>query len=319
MNKNSFCKQCLIKENTTLLDDFFPVKEEKDTRNLRISKIILNEDNICQYCFEYNKNFDKEYIQDEIVYFIKGKDYSSKALVALSGGKDSLSALFLASKILDMKVIAFTYDNGFIPNFVIEQSKRICDELDIEYIIQKKELYKEFKEEYFIEGNKIKARTGLDFCQICSKKINEVQNNLSEKYGITKVIYGNKIYTKLSPKVSCLKKTTFNDSNGNLQNILNINLLFALGTDLSIQEKILKELKWEDPKLTGYTSNCLIPGFVSLPRYESLGFHNDSGYIEMELRSGLYNKKQVEDILNNDLPEDKTKEIIKFLDSILIL
>lgn len=313
------CKNCSIKEDLRLLNDFFPVPEDFEKDNYNIKRVYINEFGLCQYCDLYNKNYDYTLISDEVASFINSdfeNMHKEKTLVAVSGGKDSLAALYIAKVLLKMDPIAVTYDNGFIPNTIIEQTKRICSELDVEYKIIKKDLYNKFNEEYYKTSYGIwEAKTGIDFCKICSKQIGLVIQEVCKSTGIHKVIYGNKIYTQLEPKVSCLKYYYYLDENKIIHDIVTINLLFALKINDENQKIILDLIHWKDPKMPGYTSNCFIPGFVEYPRFLK-GLKNDSGYLEMELRSGSYKKNDIKKIESNKI-KDLSNEIDLFFFNIV--
>ncbi|MFN8673203.1 MAG: hypothetical protein U0457_14125 [Candidatus Sericytochromatia bacterium] len=312
------CKQCLIKEGTVLLWDFFAVSKEAylDT-DKKITKIVINKDGLCNYCITFNKNYDKAHIKNELsIFCFNSKKSEYHSIVALSGGKDSITALYIAVVILKLKVIAVTYDNGFIPNKVIEQSKRICDLLEVPYIVKKRTLYNEFKQEYKKDQDNIyQAITGIDFCQICSKYIYEAVFDVAREYNIEKAIFGNKIYIELEPKVSCTKKVYIN-KNEQIVEILKINLLFAMDINTQIQQEILNSLSWENPKLKGYTSNCLIPSFVEFARQRKINTKPDTGYIERELRSGTYSINEAKKLIQEHSYIDPSNEIDAFFEKI---
>jgi predicted PP-loop superfamily ATPase len=307
------CKECFIEEGTTLINDLFSSKVSVTSNNFKITKIELNENDICNYCEIYNKNYNYEYIKDELFNFIKILDKNNlnkpNFIVALSGGKDSLTALYLAVKLLKLNVIAVTYDNGFIPQNIIEQSKDICEKLGVEYIVKRKELFNEFKNEYKKNNAGVwQAQTGIDFCQVCSKYINKVIEEIGIERNIFKVILGNKIYTSLEPYVSSMR--IYKTPNNNIFEYMN--LLFALKVDENTQNDILNELKWEDPKLEGYTSNCLIPSFVEFAKKSKNFSGSHEGYIETELRSGAYTKEEAINLLSKKDYKDYSKELDKF-------
>lgn len=306
------CNNCLIKEGTTLLKDFFAIAKDELSKDSKT--ITLNENGICQYCQIYKNNYDKEFLDYELAYFINNKgsdDDSYHSIVALSGGKDSLTALYLAKVVLKLNVIAMTYDNGFIPEEVIEQSRRICNELDIPYIVCQQEMYNEFKSEYKPDNEGVwEARTGIDFCSLCSKNIWKYLKELCLEYKIDKVILGNKIYSSLEPKVSSIKKFPIYD-NQVLKKISCINLLFALKISKTEQKEILKKLSWVSPNLKGYTSNCLVPGFTEYARSNKIKTDSDAGYIEMELRSNMYSLEEAKELMKKEY-SDSSKEIEYF-------
>lgn len=301
------CSNCLIKEDTRLLYDFFSVG--KDENNPSVNKVILNSDGICQYCELYKKNFDKNYIDSEIEFFISNNNKNNyHSVVALSGGKDSICALYLAKKELNLNIIAMTFDNGFIPDHVIEQSKRICKDLDVPYFVYKQEMYNEFKKEYIKVNDEWIAKTGIDFCNNCSKNIWKYIQIMCQDYNIDKVILGNKIYSTLKPYVSTIKRVKINN-NDEIKNIYCFNLLFALKINTQRQKEILEILNWKNTNLKGYTSNCLIPGFTEYPRTKKINADSDTGYIEMELRSEIYSKLEAEKLIFNKKYTDNSNDI----------
>lgn len=315
------CKQCLIKSGTILLMDLFAVAKDTCKNNEKLTIVEINDEGLCNYCIKYNSNYDKEFIQNELsVFSYTPQNSKYHSIVALSGGKDSITALYLAVNILKLNVIAVTYDNGFIPENVIEQSSEICKKLNVPYIVKKRELYSEFKEEY--KKNKdgvFESVTGIDFCQICSKHISNSIFSVAKEYNIEKAIFGNKIYTKLEPNVSCIKNHYHkNEKYNEIQQLISINLLFAMNVNTNIQKLILDEVNWKDPKLKGYTSNCLIPGFVEFSRRKKIELDPDAGYLEMELRSNMYSFDEAENLISNREYIDSSKEIDTFFDNVNI-
>lgn len=314
MKQQKKCLNCLIPEGTTFLDDFFTVANNYQANKANISQVRLNQDGLCNYCSLYRQNYDREIIKAEINEFIHAPQTNPKysAIVALSGGKDSISALVLAKKYLNLNILAFTYDNGFIPSGVIEQAKRICQDLDVDYLVAKKELYDEFQEEYFLNSSGVwEAKTGVDFCRICSRQIWLHLKQLMLEKNIFRVIYGNKTYTKLEPKVSSLKRF-YLEKDGLQEESRNINLLFALQISISEQDQLLQMVGWQDPGLAGYTSNCLIPGFTGYPRSKKINYEAETGYLEMELRSSAYTREEAEKLIEENYYQDKSEEINSF-------
>ena len=85
------CKQCLIKENTNLLYDFFAVSQDETSDDIK--KVVFDENGLCNYCNLYNKNYNEEYLKHEITYFLsRDKNITEyDCFVALSGGIKPLS------------------------------------------------------------------------------------------------------------------------------------------------------------------------------------------------------------------------------------
>lgn len=299
------CAQCQLSEGLLLQDDFFVVGEDLAAQP-NVKRLELDQQRLCPYCRLYNQNYDKTYLQQELQAFLGLPSGSYDALVALSGGKDSLSALFLASKVLGLRVLAITYDNGFLPEPVLEQTARICEELEVDWHLGRSELYAEFLRLYQRDAQGFwQARSGQDFCQICSKGVHRLLHQQALAQQCCRVIYGNRTYTRLEPKVSALKRARLAEGY-----LWQSNLLFALRLNAQDQAKILAELKWQDPGLKAQTSNCLIPGFVDAPRRRLLGQHSDAAYLAQEWRSGLGQGDELQ-ALESEL-EDLSRQIDAF-------
>lgn len=74
--------------------------------------IIFDEKEICQLCKSYQKPEVKgEEELSRLVHSMRGEKYD--CVVTLSGGRDSTYVLYYAMKILGLRVLAFSYDNGF--------------------------------------------------------------------------------------------------------------------------------------------------------------------------------------------------------------
>lgn len=290
-SSNSHCQRCLLPAGVHLRDEFYPVGPQALPDFLRVKQIELNPNGLCEFCTRYLQNYDSDWLEQELLGFLQALKASGKPLLlALSGGKDSLSCLFLLREVLDIPVQAFTYDNGFLPEEVLNQTARICDALKTPWERIKNPLYDAFQAEYRPDSQgRLMAQTGLDFCQICAGQVKNLLMQICERDGLRFVAFGNKTYTRLTPKVSCLK--TLPTPQGGQVHL--IHLLFALRTNTTQQAEILSELNWKDPGLGGYTSNCLVPGLVAAARKRKTGFASDAGYIEMEYRSGAYSAEEL--------------------------
>ncbi|MGE3728721.1 MAG: hypothetical protein AB7I41_24435 [Candidatus Sericytochromatia bacterium] len=302
-NSNNHCQRCLLPAGVHLLDDFYPVGPQVLPDSSRLKQIELNPEGLCEYCARYLQNYDSNWLEQELVGFFAALKASSKPLLlALSGGKDSLSCLFLLREILGVSAQAFTYDNGFLPSSVLAQTARICEDLNTPWEVIRSPLLESFQAEYIPDPQgRLQAQTGLDFCQICAGQVKQTLMQICERDGLNYVAFGNKTYTRLNPKVSCLK-TLPTLQGGQLRMI---HLLFALRTSTTQQTEILAALNWQDPGLSGYTSNCLVPGLVAAARKRKTGFASDAGYIEMEYRSGAYTAEELRQILAaHSEPED---------------
>ena len=289
------CRRCLLPNQVRLLHDFYPIAADSLPDDPQARTISLDAEGLCPYCRLYAERYDAEALKTELLGFVSAVRRSGKpVLVALSGGKDSLCALFLLAQVLGLPTRAFTFDNGFLPRSVLAQTARICADLGVPWEPVRQSLKAAFQDEYQSDAQgRLQARTGLDFCQLCAGHIRDVMVEVCRREGMGYVVFGNKSYTTLEPKVSSLKQVPVPDG----EPILTLNLLFALGTSTGQQQNMLADMGWQDPGLSGYTSNCLIPGLVAAARERRLGLPSDAGYIELELRSGAYRREEAQALL----------------------
>ncbi|HEY0880613.1 MAG TPA: hypothetical protein VGD87_03725, partial [Archangium sp.] len=71
----------------------------------------------CSLCRAYDEAFSQQALDEELAQFetmLARRKKGPAALVAISGGKDSLSTLYLARK-RGWRVEGYLFDNGFIP------------------------------------------------------------------------------------------------------------------------------------------------------------------------------------------------------------
>lgn len=290
------CTHCFVPENLFLWKNYYPVGEAfiealTEKERCQITQIKINAAGLCDYCQLYQENYSPEALRQELTDFVKAT-HQKPVVLALSGGKDSLTALYLAKEILQLDIQCLLYQNHFIPTGVIKQAQRICDELKVPLTIVNHSLQTEFNAEYPLQNGERVAQTGLDFCGLCAQKLGHIAGEYLQSQKIRWLLLGNKTYTQLKPRVSALQSNVYE---GYFYH--SVNLLFALKIKTEQQKEILQRLAWIDPKLEGYTSNCQIPGLVKKARFQKLGMTADQGYIEAELRSGAFTQAEAQALL----------------------
>jgi len=117
------CKRCLIPEN-------FP-------------HVTFDEDGICSLCRDYKGK--KEDLRLKRIYKKKFEDLLKKRagkteydiLVPYSGGKDSTYTLDIFKNVYKLRVLAFTFDNGFFAERALVNIKNVVEKLDVDHIFFK--------------------------------------------------------------------------------------------------------------------------------------------------------------------------------------
>lgn len=111
-------------------------------------------------------------------------DEGDRIAVGISGGKDSLTLLYALSELRRFypnryELCAITVDLGF-DNFDTSGIAELCDKLDVEYIVEKTDIYD-------IVFNQRKESNP---CSLCAKMRKGSLNETIKKHGCNKVAYG---------------------------------------------------------------------------------------------------------------------------------
>lgn len=179
MNKRMICTKCV-------LPDTFP-------------GINFDENGVCSVCRQHEEewgNWDKKLVgKSEILVQIcndsKKKRKEFDVLVPLSGGKDSMYVLYYAVKVLGLKTLAYTLDNGYLTEHARNNINRACDILGVEHI-------------YYCIDPKVAndlfglfmRKTGI-FCSFCMRCIGMATEIVAEMYDVPLVFSGSSARTEL--------------------------------------------------------------------------------------------------------------------------
>ncbi len=104
----------------------------------QIPNISFDENNICNFCKEYDAkktSLPKDYAQLEKQMLsklkVKKEKYVYDCMLLYSGGKDSTYILHRLVNHYKLKVLAFTFDNHFIPQETYHNINRVLKKIDI--------------------------------------------------------------------------------------------------------------------------------------------------------------------------------------------
>jgi predicted PP-loop superfamily ATPase len=309
---NRLCEICCLPEGIVIQNDIFTNLDDSAVREELV--IELNSKNHCQICDYYNKNFNKDFLREELDSFIDKSSSNSvlNAAVAFSGGKNSAYALYLSKIKLGLNVKAFLLDNGFIPDAVKSRAKWFCDKLNVDLVIIKDTIVDDFNSIYSYDkkNDKWTFDKPIDLCYHCNFKINFNLGKFILDSNINKVIFGVNTYLDLSPKISSIKKTFNYFDHETYYQVL------ALPYSLQVSEKEERDdllmLGWYDIDIKGYSSNCLIPGFLNSICKSKVKVPFDLAYLSKELRSGYLSKESYWKILN-EKNEISNQNIIDYI------
>lgn len=157
-----------------------------------IDGISFDSEGICNHC----RNYERDFSQWDSIKERKAKEFQDlldkakslkrpyDCLVPLSGGKDSTYALYLATKVHNLRTLAVTLDNGYLSSLAKENIRNAlanCDADHIFYHINRTNTSLLFKT--FVE------RSG-DFCNGCMRGINYAIEFSQKSFRIPLVIKG---------------------------------------------------------------------------------------------------------------------------------
>lgn len=118
------CKKCVLPEN-------FP-------------HVTFDKKGVCNYCRAYKgrlklERLKKKYKKDfeALVKKIKRRRGEYDILMCYSGGKDSTYALSILKNTYNLRVLAFTLDNGFIPERTYINIRNVIEKLGVDHIFFK--------------------------------------------------------------------------------------------------------------------------------------------------------------------------------------
>jgi len=152
--------------------------------------IWLNSDGICSVCLDFDKNKELEEGQKlhetDLVNLLnryRGKGQYD-VLAMCSGGKDSTSALYYMVKKYKMKVLAFTFDNGFETEEALRNVKMATDKLGCDFLYYKTDYMKN------MYSNILKSESKAVICHPCSIWYINLSYETAAKYNIPLIVAG---------------------------------------------------------------------------------------------------------------------------------
>lgn len=118
--------------------EFTPIRCQKCVLPSTFPYIVFDENGICNYCSSHSirmlSNHDDEVLfQNTIVG--RQKTDKSPIIVPFSGGRDSSYTLIKCHQVFGQRVVAFTYDWGFVTDVARRNISNLIGELGIEHIL----------------------------------------------------------------------------------------------------------------------------------------------------------------------------------------
>ncbi|MDH4135385.1 MAG: hypothetical protein OEW09_01520 [Anaerolineae bacterium] len=105
--------------------------------------IEFNEAGVCNYCSIHKKpRYKGKEELDKFLGSFRNKGGKYDCLVGISGGQDSSYMLYYLAKVCDLRVLAYTADNGFRSDAAKTNVKKMTDILGVELVIEEHDFLK---------------------------------------------------------------------------------------------------------------------------------------------------------------------------------
>jgi tRNA(Ile)-lysidine synthase TilS/MesJ len=303
---------------------------------------------LCNFCQEFK---GKEHLEKEKAKYLQkfqellGRFKNSScydALMAYSGGKDSTYTLSLLKEKYDLKILALTFDNGFLSEQAFKNIRQVVENLGVDHIFFKPDF--SLLKKIFLTGTKEDtfSRKTLDrastICTSCMGivKFTTLRLALEKKipfitYGwspgqapITASIFKNNP-SMLKGMQNAIKEPLFKIAGEKINPYFleekhfeqkedfpyNISPLAFLDYDEKIIFKKIGKLGWNMPIDTDSNStNCLLNSFANLVHKQRFGFHPYAFELAKLVREGYL--ERVEALKRLEQAEDQnTVELVK--------
>jgi amino acid adenylation domain-containing protein len=308
--------------------------------------VSFSQDGRCSICQDFERYADKVNtyfgsLTDLDKVFSRSKLDNRKqydCLMLYSGGKDSTYALCKLVKDFNLRVLVFSFDNGYISDQAKLNIKHVCNELQVELILQTadgmREIFKESLEKFsnvcqgcfktiYTLGIKIAYQKGIDHIvtglsrgQLFETRLHELYRaNIFEPAAIDKyVLKARKEYHSLEDKVFHNLKTGIFKNTNVLEKIEFIDFYRYSDVKLDDMYRYIKEhVSWVRPNDTGRSTNCMINNVGIFVHKKEKGYHNYALPYSWDVRLGHKTREEALAELTDDINAATVQDIVSHL------
>lgn len=293
--------------------------------------IKFDENQVCNFCNFYEKHakqltdmpslekkFQKQIEKAKEKARKNGADYD--CIVGLSGGKDSTYIIYQLKHVYGMRVLAFTFDNGFSTEYGHENIKNALAKLDVDHIrITMKE--SDIRKYYTICVNMMH-----NFCSVCFHFMHYYSHLLASQYKIPLIVNGRtkgqilqavedekliepfeysnnlkdfeyQMFGKLVDKIDKMGKMDY------MPEVEVTSLSYFAYHDISEEETMAyleKKIGWKRPNHGIKHADCWAHGMAEKMSIEKRGYPIRTGELAVLVREGKMTKEEAAKELNED-------------------
>ena len=304
--------------------------------------VTLGEDGVCSVCRNY-----KRYAAQALEFFRPLQEFeelmkragASKrgahdCMLLYSGGKDSTYVLY---KLLDkgLKVLTFTFDNGFISRAAFENIERVTRQFGVEHVT----LSADRMDEVFAES----LKSDKTVCGGCFRALTSLSTRLAEERGINVVLTGLSRGQTFDTKLKQLFEVGIYDQEEIERRLVSHRKLYHLRNDpiaslldVKVSEDSIDSIYfvdyfrydeasgpevmaylherdefWRRPEDTGFCStNCRINDVGIYVHQLERGYHNYEAPLSWDIRLGVLTREEGLKKLEGVLSEDSARRIL---------
>ena len=324
--------------------------------------IRFNAEGVCNFCQDYQVkkariDQEKERYHQKFLNLLnqlnqpnRPHNRSYDVLMAFSGGKDSSYTLRVLKKEYGLKILALTFNNGFLSSFALKNAQSVCESLQIDHLIvspNAETLYQAFRESISREMYPLKAlERASSVCNTCMNLVKSYLLKTAIEMGIPLIAYGwspgqapvqssvmkwnlpmirqtQVVLTNTIQKVMGEYLNGFKLSDRHFEIIkmesddskgpflYNVHPLAFLDYDEDRIIKSVKELGWQSPVDTDSNStNCRLNAFGINTHQKQFGFHPYAFEIAGLVRGGYMTREEGLEKLSTP-PDEKIIQEVK--------
>ncbi len=296
--------------------------------------IAFDDDGVCDHCTMYATHQDEIHSYfgdlDEMVRLLKERaaavDAPYDCLLLFSGGKDSSYVLYRLVD-LGLRVMTFTFDNGFISKTALRNVERITAELGIEHVTKTRA----DQRKVFLES----LRQHKSVCNGCFRSLLDLSTELAHERGIPSMVtglsrgqiiderlswfYQNGIFdpAQIEPKLAIGRRIYHGESESVDQAAVDaVEVVdFYRYSDVTKDgiKMLLRERSslWSQPGDTGFcSSNCMINDVGVYVHNAERGFHNYEAPTRWEVRLGHLRRAEADAELREPVNIERVKRML---------
>jgi amino acid adenylation domain-containing protein len=258
-------------------------------------------------------------------------------LLLYSGGKDSTYVLYrLVAR--GLKIMTFTFDNGFISKAALDNIDRITKTLQIEHVtmdhLRMQEVFNE------------SLRSDSTVCTGCFRALTAISTRLAAQRGIQVVITGLSRGQIMDTKLKQFLDTGVTDpaqieaglvehrkmyharqdaiagllqTDVEAETIESLSFVDYFRYDPASASEVMDYLKacdrrWAEPRDTGFCStNCRINNVGIHVHQTERGYHNYAAPLSWDIRMGAMTREEAQQKLGEDIPREAVRPILRLI------